>query len=139
MKPVSLAVVAACGVLLQGVRAEADETDQQKLQGKWTVESFEFNAMPVESMQGAIREFKDDQYTLTPISGETYSGTIKLDATKTPHQIDLVMPDRTLKGIYEIDGDALKIAYALEGDARPTEFASKPDSGAALVIHKRAK
>ena len=133
-------VLAVCGtLLLPSAATAADESEQQKLQGKWDVQSFEFNGMPVVSMIAAVREFKDDKYTLTPTSGESYAGTFKLDASQTPRQIDLIMPDRTLKGIYEIDGDTLKIAYALEGDARPTEFASKPDSGVALAIHKRTK
>jgi uncharacterized protein (TIGR03067 family) len=103
------------------------------------VESFDYNGKPVEALKAAVREFKDSKYTLKPLEGETFSGTIKLDAAKTPKQIDLELNDRTLKGIYQIDGDMLKISYRLEGDERPTEFESKPDSGIVLVVHKRAK
>ncbi len=109
-----------------------------KLSGKWTVESFEFNGQPVAEMIAAVREFKGDQYTLTPKSGQTFSGTLKIDATQTPKQIDLMLGDRTLRGIYEIDGTSLKLAYALEGDARPTAFESKADSGVVLVVHKKS-
>jgi uncharacterized protein (TIGR03067 family) len=90
-------------------------------------------------MAGATREFAGDKYTLTPTSGAIYTGTFKLDAAQTPKHIDLVLPDRTLKGIYETDGQTLKIAYALSGDARPTEFASKADSGVVLVVHKKTQ
>lgn len=133
------ALVAGALVLLRALDARAAEADQKALQGKWKVESFEYNGAPVESLKDAIREFKDSKYTLTPASGETFSGTVKLDTSKMPKQIDLELPDRTLKGIYEIDGDTLKLSYRLEGDERPTEFASKPDSGVVLVVHKRAK
>lgn len=109
-----------------------------KFAGKWTVESFEFNGMPVAEMLGAIREFNGDQYSLTPKSGQTYSGTVKIDATQTPKQVDLMLADRTLRGIYEIEGATLKLAYALEGDARPTAFESKADSGVVLVVHKKS-
>jgi uncharacterized protein (TIGR03067 family) len=119
-------------------RAADAAEDQKNLQGKWNVESFDFNGQPVEALKGAVREFTDDKYTLTPVSGDVFTGIVKLDPGKTPKQIDLELNDRTLKGIYEIDGDTLKLSYRLEGDERPTEFVSKPDSGVVLVVHKRA-
>jgi uncharacterized protein (TIGR03067 family) len=119
--------------------APAADAELKQLDGKWNVESFDFNGAPVESMKGAVREFKEGTYALTPVAGETYKGTFKLDTTVEPKQIDLVLPDRVLKGIYAVEGDVLKLAYALEGDARPTEFVSKPDSGVVYVVHKRAK
>jgi uncharacterized protein (TIGR03067 family) len=133
------ALFAGALVLSRPLDALAEDADQQKLQGKWNVESFEYNGAPVDTMKGAVREFKGDKYTLTPVSGDTFSGTVKLDSAQKPKQIDLELPDRTLKGIYEIDGDTLKISYRLAGDERPTEFASKPDSGIVLAVHKRAK
>ena len=140
MKLLSLAALGACLLLLPlSVDARAADADQEKLQGKWKVESCEFNGAPVDALIDAVREFKDGKYTLTPLSGEVFSGTIKLDSSKKPKQIDLDLSDRTLKGIYEIDGDTLKISYVLEGDERPTELVSKPDSGVVLIVHKRAK
>jgi uncharacterized protein (TIGR03067 family) len=118
--------------------ATADD-ELAKLGGKWTVESFEFNGQPVDEMLAAVREFKADQYSLTPKNGQTFSGTFKIDAAQTPKQIDLMLPDRTLRGIFEIDGTTLRLAYALEGDARPTTFESKPDSGIVLVMHKKSE
>jgi uncharacterized protein (TIGR03067 family) len=140
MKPFPFTMLVACGILmlLQSAQATAADAELDKLQGKWTVESFEYNGTAVAEMLGAVREFAGDKYTLTPKSGDTFNGTVKLDAAPTPKQIDLVLPDRTLKGIYEVDGATLKIAYTLEGDARPSEFASKPDSGVVLVVHKKA-
>ena len=140
MRIVSFAALAAGAVVIwHPAGARAADADAEKLQGKWTVESFEFNGAPVEAMKNAVREFKGDNYSLTPTSGDVFNGTVTLDSSKTPKQIDLKLNDRTLKGIYEIDGDTLKIAYALEGDERPTELASKPDSGIVLVVHKRTK
>jgi uncharacterized protein (TIGR03067 family) len=140
MRLLSSAALGACLLLLaESGDARAANTDQEELQGKWNVESFEFNGAPVDALIDAVREFKDGNYTLTPASGEVFRGTVKLDSSKKPKQIDLELNDRTLKGIYEIDGDTLKIGYALEGDQRPTELVSKPDSGVVLVVHKRAK
>ena len=136
-----LSLVAIAGALWLGtpLHAEGGTTDEQKLQGTWKVESFQFNGMPVDSMQDALREFSDGKYTLTPASGEVFRGSVTLDPSKKPKQIDLDLSDRTLKGIYELDGDTLRISYALEGDQRPTQLASKPDSGVVLIVHKRQK
>lgn len=138
MKSFRFTMLVACSILLlQPLPAAAADAELDKLQGKWTVESFEYNGASVAEMAGAIREFAGDKYTLTPKSGDTFTGTVKLDLAPTPKHIDLMLPDRTLKGIYEVDGATLKIAYTLEGDARPSEFASKPDSGVVLVVHKK--
>jgi uncharacterized protein (TIGR03067 family) len=140
MKSSVYAALAGCfAVCLCEVRAHAADPDLARLQGKWIVESFEYNDSPVEIMKEAIREFKDDKYTLTPKTGEPINGAAKIDSTQKPKQIDLEVNGRTLKGIYEIDGDTLKLCYTLNGDERPTELDSKPDSGTVLVIHRRFK
>ncbi len=119
--------------------ARGDDADQAALQGKWIVESFQYNGGPVEMMKEAVREFKENKYTLTPKAGDVIEGTIKLDPGQKRKTIDLEIDGRTLKGIYEVDGDMLKMSYTLNGGERPTEFVSKPDSGQILVTHKRAK
>jgi uncharacterized protein (TIGR03067 family) len=121
------------------IQARAADADQDKLQGKWTVESFEYNGTPVERMKDATREIKDGKYTLTPKVGDVIEGTVKIDPDKKPKTIDLDVNGRILKGIYELDGDALKMCYILTDGERPTEFASKPESGVILIMHKRAK
>jgi len=45
---------------------------------------------------------------------------------------------RTLKGIYTLDGDTLKICLTEKGD-RPKEFKLDADSKAALMTLKRDK
>lgn len=42
-------------------------------------------------------------------------------------------------GIYEIEGDQLKICLAPLGSARPTEFRAPADSGSTLTIYKRVQ
>lgn len=139
MKLLILAALAGSVLLSCDSRVRAADADQQPLQGKWVVESFEYNGAPIELMKGAVREFSDDKYTLTPKSGDAINGVAKLDSTKKPKEIDLEVNGRTLKGIYELDGDSLKMSYTLNGDERPSELVSKPDSGVVLVIHKRVK
>ncbi|MBI3839766.1 MAG: TIGR03067 domain-containing protein [Planctomycetia bacterium] len=140
MKTFFHAGLALCAVLISVLaHARAADTDQEKLQGKWTVESFEYNATPIEMMKNATREFKDGKYTLTPKVGDAIEGTIKIDQSKKPKTIDLDVNGRILKGIYELEGDTLRMCYLLTDGERPTEFATKPDTGLILISHKRAK
>ena len=63
---------------------------------------------------------------------------LPVDATKTPKEIDLNMEGQVGKGIYELEGDTLKIAHGEVGDARPKEF-PKAGSGLTVLVLKRAK
>ena len=141
MTPQMSAAVACCAlVLCCGRPAAAADPDHAKLQGKWLVESFDYNGAPVERMVGAVREIKDSGYTLVPKAGDTINGVVKgLDSNKKPKTIDLEFNGQTLLGIYELDGDTLRLCYNLNQAERPGEFASKADSGLVLIVHKRAK
>jgi uncharacterized protein (TIGR03067 family) len=126
-------------VMLATVAAEASNADTQALQGKWLVTSFEYNGAQVDRMKNAIREFKDGKYSLTPKSGDVIEGTVSLDESKTPKTIDLDVNGRILRGIYQLEGDTLKLCYNLSSEERPTEFVSKPDTGLIVVVHSREK
>jgi uncharacterized protein (TIGR03067 family) len=69
----------------------------------------------------------------------------KIDATKTPRTIDAEVTagehqGKTILGIYELDGDMLRVCVALPGKAdRPTEFSAKAGSGCNLTVYKREK
>src|SRR5206468_7845297 len=67
-------------------------------------------------------------------------GTIKLDATKKPKQMDATSTEeKVMLGIYKLDGDRYKVCFAPTGKPRPSEFASKPGSGNLLQVWKRKK
>ncbi len=122
-----------------GNAAHAASTDDQELQGKWIVKSFEYNGAEVDRLKDAVREFKNGKYSLSPTSGEAIEGSVTLDTSKSPKSIDLDVNGRILKGIYQLDGDTLKLCYNLSSEERPTEFVSKPDSGLIVVVHSREK
>jgi len=85
--------------------------------------------------------------------GLVYS--IKIDPTKTPKTIDYVVSggavrgDRpasvtgaaggTRQGIYELNGDSLRICLARPGKDRPTEFLSPPGKDLVLSVYQRQK
>jgi uncharacterized protein (TIGR03067 family) len=67
----------------------------------------------------------------------------KIDASKKPKTIDSEvtagdLKGMTLQGIYEIDGDTLRVCVVLPGKGdRPTEFSGKAGSGCSLTVYKR--
>jgi uncharacterized protein (TIGR03067 family) len=86
---------------------------------------------------------KSDQYTVT-VGAQTDKGTVKLDPSKKPKEIDIVGTEgpnkgKTILAIYELDKDTLKVCYDLSGKARPTEFKTKADTMQFLVTYAREK
>jgi len=123
--------------------AQAD--DFKSMEGKWKVDSAEVNGKIVDAP-----ELKDIQIT---ISGDRYEalikdhidrGSLKLDETQKPRTMDATKTEgdevgKMIKAIYEINGDTMRVCYAMTGDARPTEFATKPDSALLLITYRREK
>ncbi len=61
---------------------------------------------------------------VNPVSGEKRAATFRIDPSKTPRRIDLVMhDDRLLRGIYQFEGDTLIICLQPdESRAIPNDF-----------------
>jgi uncharacterized protein (TIGR03067 family) len=47
--------------------------------------------------------------------------------------------DQTVPGIYELEGDTLKLCFARPDDERPKEFTSKSGTGFLFCVYKRQK
>jgi uncharacterized protein (TIGR03067 family) len=96
---------------------------------------------PEELVKALKRTITGDKYVITR-DGETIAkGTFTLDAGQKPKTIDAKMEgvDKPIQGIYELEGDTLKICNAGPGEARPKEFATKEGSGLTLLVWKKAK
>jgi uncharacterized protein (TIGR03067 family) len=135
------AMMAVAASLLVG----ADDRDT--IQGRWKPVSIERGGKPI-----ASRAEPNDKLALV-IEGDRYDwtggdvpvgGTYTLDPSKTPKQIDLTPnggPNRgsTLKGIYQIEGDTLKLCLAGPGEGRASEFTSKAGSRHSFYIMRRVE
>ena len=122
------------------------EKEVRKFQGTWTFESSETGGkkLPIDELKGLILTFEGHKHTVKKGDEVIQVGTQKLDPSKSPKTIDVTMTEGPSKGtvmlgIYEIDGDVLKVCFDAQGKKRPTEFKSAPGSENFVNVHKRVK
>jgi uncharacterized protein (TIGR03067 family) len=131
------AATVLCVLAWTSQAADDKQSDKDNLQGTWVLVLAEFGGMKIEPPKGkeTLFTFKGDKVTTTGDPGEKdVEGTFKLDENKKPKEIDLVVPKQdkpketeTMKGIYQLDGDTLKMATPEAGPSgpRPTSFDGK--------------
>jgi uncharacterized protein (TIGR03067 family) len=123
-----------------------DETEKElkKMEGSWKVIGSQVDniRIPLEAykkvvimIKGEKIQFKDGDKIYDEIE-------IDIDPATTPKEIDYhylagLKKGVRERGIYELDGDRLKICMAQPKQKRPTEFASKKGTGQQLLILKR--
>jgi uncharacterized protein (TIGR03067 family) len=122
------------------------EKEVGRFQGAWTFESSESGGkkLPIDELKGLTLIFEGDKHTVKKGDKVIQVGTQKLDPTKSPKTIDVTLAEGPIKGtvmlgIYEIDGDTLKVCFDPQGKKRPTEFKSAPGSDDFVNVHKRVK
>jgi uncharacterized protein (TIGR03067 family) len=126
------------------VRAAITRNELEKLQGAWTLVSYETDGKQIKG--------EDKSHTFT-VKGEKWSihvsgqvfqaGTVqRIDVMEKINCIDLLIADggnvgATAASIYSIEGDTLK--YLNCGDPRPAEFVTKEGDGRHYLTFCRAK
>jgi len=121
--------------------------DFQDLQGTWQVTSVTSDGkdIPAEEIKGFKVRIQGDKYTLEVDKQVLEEGQLKVDSSQKPKTIDSIAATgankgKSQRGIYEVEGDNLKICFAPPGkDQRPTELASKPGSLNELSVYKKEK
>ena len=147
-----VSLVARVGVLAAAGDAddEATKKDLKALTGTWRIvsEDREGRRLSEEELKSAVVTYgADGKYSV--VRGDpaklVYEGTFKIDPTKKPKSIDFTQTTegktkgRTTPGIYEVEGDTLRVCRTTGGKERPTEFPSKAGSGQVLLLLKREK
>ncbi|HEY7330569.1 MAG TPA: TIGR03067 domain-containing protein [Gemmataceae bacterium] len=127
---------AACSV-------NAADTDEEMLQGEWILSSIEIQGktLPAPLGKGGSIIFAKDGKLVMKDPGKTdRNGTYKIDASKNPKQIDLTVSreGEAVHGIYELDGEKLKMAFSSDGPKghRPSDFKGE---NVMIVLWKRQK
>ncbi len=123
-------------------RADADAA---KIQGTWVAIWVETGGKPAPSdtIKNLSLLITADKIAFNP-GGENRQSTYKLDPTKTPKMIELTPQDgptkgKTLRGLYELDGDRLKLCVQNGEGEEPKEFATKPGTSVRLLVLRRKK
>lgn len=116
-----------------------------KMDGTWVAVSVELagQKLPDEAAKTIKVVLKGGEYTVA-VGDMIDRGTVKVDASKMPKQLDILGTEGPNKGkkflaIYEMKGDTLRVCYDLSGESRPTEFATKPKTTLFLATYKREK
>ena len=136
-----LIVVTILSLASPGFPQDAAAKERDKLQGTWQFLRQEYDGTDENSGESKL-VIAGDKMALKDKQGAK-SITWKIDPAKQPKTIDLTMDVNgkalQLTGIYQLDGDTLKICASEAGQARPTEFASPKGSRLTLFVLKRLK
>ncbi len=115
------------------------------LQGTWSIKSLalEGQEMPAAMFANARMVVQGKRFASLGM-GTQYEGTLELDLSTNPHQLNMNFDAGPEKGnvnlgIFEITGDTWKLSIATRGSERPSAFTSAPGTGIALEILQRVK
>jgi uncharacterized protein (TIGR03067 family) len=147
MKKVLLGLVLSIAALASGDPKDYDDrVTQSGLEGTWCGVSGEDNGQPIPAaqIQGAKLIFKRDLTgTLFDQGMRAQALQYRTDSTRRPAHLDLTMLDapgkgETLRMIYSIEGDTLKLAlYVHDHAKRPTDLKTGAGSNVRLLVLKR--
>src|SRR3954471_16806114 len=124
----------------------AADSDLDKLQGTWQLVAMEVEGheAPADELKDRNAVYEGDRLSLR--AGETVRrrGIVTLEPGRSPKAMntwdqDGPYADQTVPGIYELDGDTLKVCFARPGEERPKEFSTKSGSGFLFCVYKRQK
>jgi RNA polymerase sigma-70 factor (ECF subfamily) len=124
--------------------ARHEPTDQERLQGVWSVVLLERDgeATPFEKA-GKYLVFVQDDKVMTHVfrrdEGRGYvTATVRLDTTSNPKTIEVLHGGGLLwEGIYLLDEDTMKVCVVPAGHKRPTRFSTAANAPPMLVVLKR--
>ena len=125
--------------------ADAKADEFQALKSEWTVAKATLGGNNIfESLKVLQFTIHDDGKYTAKLGEMKDEGAFTLDVSATPKSM-IIKPtggpskDKTLKGIYQLDGNMLTICYDMEGKVTPMKFESTAENKFLLVEYKRKK
>lgn len=122
------------------LRLYRTKTDHELLKGVWRVVALEVGGKKAEEKEHRSAKLLFEGEQLYAVADETGgAATVRLDASKTPHEIDLTVRPRneTKAGIYRLDGDKLLLCFPEDPKGtRPAKFQSLPGKSVLMVLER---
>lgn len=120
--------------------------DKEKMQGTWTVEAASKGgeALPRDKIDKMRVTITGDKIVIRDgEAGRTEEATFKLDPAAKPKTMDVIPgggpSEKAVPGIYQLDGDVLKLCWSKGGKDRPTDFTTGKEDRRMMFHLKRAK
>jgi uncharacterized protein (TIGR03067 family) len=136
-----LAVGTLILVLHVALRAQ-DAAASKPLQGRWVVTSGEHGGKPMDAIKGGVMTVTGDAFEIRTSSGNMIKGTLRLNASVRPMQMDLVHADGSVwEAVYETGADTFRMNYVEKGgkDPRPVSFVTSDKTEESVVtLHRDA-
>src|SRR3954463_11529267 len=114
------------------VTAVAARDDAQAIQGTWVPVKADIGGKPMkeEFLTNTVMTLSSGKYEVT-VAGSPDKGIYSLGTESKIKTIDVTGTEgpnagKKIPGIYELNGETLRICYGLRGSPRPTEFKSPP-------------
>lgn len=141
MKRIACVVLVCAAAGWASGQGDSTKEDLKKMQGKWRVVELIDDGKAAKPTEKAFKIISESK-VIDPGAGT--EDEFRLDAGKKPKELDVYVNRKgvvayQLKGIYEFQGDKLRVCIDLEGKERPKAFESKPGSGHRLATLERVK
>jgi uncharacterized protein (TIGR03067 family) len=130
-----------------GANEEGIRKEQTNLQGTWLVVALEAGGKPIPA-DGLRRInlhyiFTGNKILIKRVGRPDQENTYQIDPTATPKRIDTkIKGGMTVKGIYELTGDTLKLCVMTDENAStqyPKDFVSRPSPTTDMLTFQREK
>ena len=147
MHPLSLlaASLFASALVAAPVPKEKEKLkDEDAIVGTWSIDNFDAagDKPPPPDQVAAIRFVFAEKgvFKMTGGPPERGEGTFKLDPAAKTKTIDITLDGKKMLGLYELDGDTLKMCIPNSPDSpRPEEMKADGKARIAVVTFKRVK
>jgi uncharacterized protein (TIGR03067 family) len=98
--------LAAILVFVSSLTFGQTQTALAPLQGRWVVTSAEHDGKPFDAIKGGVMTIAGDGFEVRTASGNMLKGTLTLDPSKQPSQMDMIHADGARwEAIYAVEGE----------------------------------
>lgn len=131
-------------LLLLTLTTDPHLVELQKFQGVWRMEALEVEGVdvPANKLAETTLVIANDKM-IHNRKGQKQTGMFQINPKAAEKELDITwldgqLSDQTIKGIYRLDGDTLKIVRGLSADSpRPRDLGTWPGTGTFMATWKR--